>query len=171
MASLRAAYLRGENVMALLDAGSGQPSRGFAAIQTSYDLQAGSYTAAFETPEGARLKSAFAEALVPHIEGYETLLDAGVGEATTLAPVFERLESEVEIYGFDASVSRLLWARRNLAAVGGGDHGSSLPTRLRFRSGILALIWSFLCTVSSPTEEARLNYSPNSSASLRAGWF
>lgn len=106
--------------MALLDAGSDEPARGFAAIQTSYDLQAGSYTAAFNTPEGARLKAAFAEALAPHVEGYDTLLDAGVGEATTLAPVLERLGSRIEVYGFDASVSRLLWARRNLAAVEGG---------------------------------------------------
>lgn len=121
IASLRAAYLRGENILSLLDAGSGHPTRDFAAIQTSYDLQAGSYTAAFRTPEGARLKAGFAEALVPHIEGYDTLLDAGVGEATTLAPVYERLESKVEVYGFDASVSRLLWARQNLTAVAAGQ--------------------------------------------------
>lgn len=115
VASLKAAYLRGENIMALL-AGSEARANDFAAIQTSYDLQAGSYTASFKSPKGARFKAAFAEALIPHLEGFGTILDAGVGEATTLAPTLERLGEAVRAFGFDASVSRLLWARKNLVS-------------------------------------------------------
>lgn len=56
------------------------------------------------------------EALVPYLEGFKTILDAGVGEATTLAPVMKRLGASVRAFGFDASVSRLLWARKNLVS-------------------------------------------------------
>ena len=117
VAGLKEAYLRGENIMALLATDAEKRSDGFDTIQTAYDLQASSYTAAFETPEGARLKAAFAEALTPHLDGYSSMLDAGAGEATTLVPVLDILGGSVRSYGFDVSISRLLWARRNLLAV------------------------------------------------------
>ena len=117
VATLREAYRRGQNIMELLAGGGEASANDFSAIQVSYDLQAGSYTASFKTPSGARLKAAFAEALIPHLEGFRTILDAGVGEATTLAPLLARLGESVRAFGFDASVSRLLWARRNLVSV------------------------------------------------------
>ena len=117
VAAMKEAYRRGDNIMQLLGGGAGEaPANDFGAIQISYDLQAGSYTASFRSSRGARLKASFADALVPHLEGFGTILDAGVGEATTLAPVMERLEASVRTCGFDASVSRLLWARKNLAS-------------------------------------------------------
>lgn len=115
IAVLKEAYRCGANIMELL-AGGGAPANDFAAIQVSYDLQAGRYTEKFKSSEGSRQKAAFAEALIPHLEGFETILDAGVGEATTLAPVLRRIGGSVRAFGFDASVSRLRWARRNLVS-------------------------------------------------------
>lgn len=115
VAALKEAYLRGENIMAILANGDATPNS-FSAIQVSYDLQAGSYTAGSKGPEGTRLRAAFAEALIPYLEGHGTILHAGIGEGVTLAPVLDRLGGAVRVYGFDASVSRLLWARRNLAS-------------------------------------------------------
>ena len=117
IASLREAYRRGENIMALL-AHSDLTENWFDAIQAAYDLQAGTYTASFLTPEGSRLKAEFAAALEPHVTGYSSLLDAGVGEATTLTPLLERLPEMTLVFGFDSSMSRLLWARENLSRVG-----------------------------------------------------
>ncbi len=114
--ALKEAYGRGENVLSLLSQYPSQASNGFAAIQVAYDLQAGSYTEAWKKRDGARFKREFAEALLPHVEGYGSLLDAGVGEATTLVPVLQDWGGAVQTYGFDASVSRLLWARRNLSS-------------------------------------------------------
>ncbi len=115
IAALREAYSRGENIMSLLSQDHQQMTNGFAAIQVAYDLQAGSYTEDWEKRDGARFKREFAEALLPHLAGYRSLLDAGVGEATTLVPLLHGLGGAVRTYGFDASVSRLLWARRNLS--------------------------------------------------------
>lgn len=117
IADLRGAYLRGENILSLLAVAEGPIGNSFDSLQLAYDLQAGSYSAIYGTAEGLRHKAAFAEALVPSLDGYGTILDAGVGEALTLAPVLARLSPEVVVSGFDASVSRLQWARRNLASV------------------------------------------------------
>jgi ubiquinone/menaquinone biosynthesis C-methylase UbiE len=90
----------------------------FEAIQISYDLQAGSYTNLAASEAGLAEKAAFAEALAPHIGGgFVSLLDAGVGEATSLAPVLELIEQELDVLAFDSSVSRLMWARRNLSRI------------------------------------------------------
>ena len=117
ISSLREAYSQGENIMALLAESDATPNS-FDAIQVAYDLQAGSYTASFLTPDGGRLKAEFAAALRPHVEGYSSLLDAGVGEATTLAPLLELIPHVTRVLGYDSSVSRLLWARENLKRAG-----------------------------------------------------
>ncbi len=45
-----------------------------------------------------------------------SLLDAGVGEATSLAPVLRHMTARpAHVLGFDLSLSRLLYARRHLA--------------------------------------------------------
>ena len=114
ISSLRDAYRRGENIMALLAESDSIPNS-FDVIQVAYDLQAGSYTASFLTPDGGRLKADFAAALQPHLVGYSSLLDAGVREATTLTPLLDLLPHSTQALGFDSSVSRLIWARENLA--------------------------------------------------------
>lgn len=117
ISSLREAYSRGDNIMALLAESDANPNS-FEAIQVAYDLQAGSYTKSVLTPDGGRLKAEFAAALRPHVEGYSSMLDAGVGEATTLTPLLELLPPFARVLGYDSSVSRLLWARANITRAG-----------------------------------------------------
>lgn len=116
---LRRAYARGENIIELLNADTKSTANSFEAIQTSYDLQAGSYTTLAASEGGAAGKRAFAEALAPHIggPGFVSLLDAGVGEATSLVPVLELIDQDLDVLAFDSSVSRLMWARRNLSRI------------------------------------------------------
>src|SRR5439155_4947261 len=46
----------------------------------------------------------------------KTLLDAGVGEGTSLAPVIRAMKRQPQsTWGFDLSLSRLLFARRHLS--------------------------------------------------------
>lgn len=117
--ALRQAYARGENIISLLNADNTSVTNSFEAIQISYDLQVGSYTNWAGSEAGSMHKAAFAEALAPHIvgSGFVSLLDAGVGEATSLAPVLGLIEEDLDVLAFDSSISRLMWARENLAHV------------------------------------------------------
>lgn len=119
LAVLQAKFAQGENVIEILNAENPLQANSFAAIQTSYDLQAGSYTKDAASEDGSAVTASFAAALAPHIEGwgFASLLDAGVGEATNLAPLLELMVDDLDVLAFDASISRLMWASQNLAEV------------------------------------------------------
>jgi hypothetical protein len=50
--------------------------------------------------------------------GVSSVLDAGTGEATSLVPIRQAMRSRPDVLAFDLSLSRLLYARRHLAAHG-----------------------------------------------------
>jgi hypothetical protein len=93
------------------------------AIAISYDLQAGSYI------QFAENNSAYIDEYSGEIAGIlnglsanaESVMEAGVGEATTLSNVRARLDFEPDSVGFDISLSRVLFARKYFAANGKGD--------------------------------------------------
>ena len=110
---LRAAYERGENIMALVRGDSGNDEQ---AIELAYDLQAGSYLRDFlqrpEARERMRAYTAALAALLEELGGCESLLEPGVGEATTLKSVLEQMDPRpAEVHGFDLS-----WSRAAVAA-------------------------------------------------------
>lgn len=114
---LLALYRAGGNITQHLRAAEGASHNSQTAILYAYDLQAGSYVAAMEDPAYAASKRAaaarLAEVLAPlH---FASLLDAGTGEATTLAELLPQLRQPPErVLAFDLSLSRLLHAQRHL---------------------------------------------------------
>lgn len=119
---MKAAYARGENVMAWARQTLGQEANTALAILIAYDLQTGTYTAGAEKKpeERARWCAQLATVLEPWLDRGSSLLEVGCGEATTLAGVLRALpQPPGRALGFDISWSRCLqgrhWLQRNEA--------------------------------------------------------
>ncbi len=117
---LRELYARNVNIMGWLREVTGQPVNSAETILISYDLQAGSYTEALKKPEHrARLERYAGEIaeVIDGLGGADSLLEAGVGEATTLALVLPKLARRpATVAGVDISWSRIAYARKLCAA-------------------------------------------------------
>ena len=132
---IRALYERGENIIQWVRTQEGAENNTPTAIAYSYDMQAGSYVAELESAEISALKARLGRRLADVLDMLkpESLLDAGVGEATSLLPTLKAMKAPpAQVLGFDFSVSRLLWARRHLAAHG---HGDATPASSAARRG------------------------------------
>jgi len=112
---LKALYERGTNIIDYLRRESGAGQGASEIIEISYDLQAGSYIAAMADPAYARFQDLRAREIARIIRGLCTpasILEAGVGDATTLAAVVQNLgRPQMRSYGFDLSWSRAAYAR------------------------------------------------------------
>ncbi len=120
---LRALYDRGENITQWIQAREGADRNSITAILYSYDIQAGSYIDQLQDPAARALKERLGQDLAALLDELapESILEAGTGEATSLAPVLQRMKRRPRrTLGFDISLSRLLYARKYLA-----DHGQS----------------------------------------------
>src|SRR5215471_16891656 len=119
---LKAAYERGENIIALLRKKYHSLINTEELIEISYDLQAGSYIRALQDPFHASHVQNYAREIARLLHQYgnpTSLLEAGVGEATTLACVLQAYGSDgIEAHGFDLCWSRILRAREWLAHEG-----------------------------------------------------
>jgi SAM-dependent methyltransferase len=108
---LKEAYERGENISALLRQHSGEGGNTEDVIQVSYDLQAGSYVAVQKQGELRGALDRYAASIAQELAGLGriySLLDAGVGEATTLLRVLQGLPQPPKVvHGVDISWSRL----------------------------------------------------------------
>lgn len=114
-----AVYDAGQNIIAHFSARDMAPLSQQDLVLVSYDLQAGSYTDSMADPAAQALKSHVGERLSALFKelGAQSVCEAGVGEATTLRFVAERAP-EISYSAFDISLSRLLYARRFMAAAG-----------------------------------------------------
>ncbi|MEI6828847.1 MAG: methyltransferase domain-containing protein [Synechococcaceae cyanobacterium ELA445] len=110
---LRQAYERGENIVNILRDKNKDLSTSDI-IEIAYDLQAGSYTQiAEENPELQRRYAAEIYSLCQeHIRAGDSILDCGAGELTTLSALSHHLPSEVRLFAFDLSISRIQAGRR-----------------------------------------------------------
>ncbi len=114
--AVKAAYERGENITKLLrDACKNELSvNELEAIEIAYELQAGSYS------QGAiknflQLSSRAGEIaahLAGHLQAFDTVLDCGTGEMTTLSCMSQHLPTNIKLMAFDISPSRLNMGRR-----------------------------------------------------------
>jgi uncharacterized protein YbaR (Trm112 family) len=121
---IRELYRSGANISEWVRKHEGSAENSLTAILYSYDAQAGSYVEALRQPEVASLKSKIGEKLASILDDLEpkTLLDAGVGEATSLASVIRAMKRRPQsMWGFDLSLSRLLFASRHLSECGIGN--------------------------------------------------
>lgn len=116
---LKAAYERGENISAVLRKKFGSLINTEELIEISYDLQAGSYIAAMGDPvHAAHIKNYAGEIarILRQFGAPTSLLEAGIGEATTMAPVLRAYGSQgIDAHGFDLSWSRIHRAREWLS--------------------------------------------------------
>lgn len=121
MREMRQCLENNENIMARLRAMSGLSGNTPEAILVSYDLQAGSYARMLEDERVRAIKEAFGANLAEVVESlpHASVLEAGVGEATTLGAMIPKLRTAPErIAGFDISWSRLSVAVRHAEAKG-----------------------------------------------------
>lgn len=132
---LKRRFEAGDNITALLKHEVGSDHNSEEIIETAYDLQAGSYIAALSDPDMAAHKQAYAEQIAREIEALgpvNSLLEPGVGEATTLGLVVEALASPPpHVHGFDLSWSRVAHAKRWLSNRGQGSVQLSVASLLQ----------------------------------------
>ncbi len=126
VAELKRLMEQGENISALLRKEKDLAINTEEIIEIAYDLQAGSYIEALEKTKHAeqmlRCYRAIAELLKNYCH-FSSILEAGVGEATTLSGVLANLEQKVQAYGFDLSWSRIAHARSYMNSKGLSSDG------------------------------------------------
>lgn len=119
---LQAMYKRGENLSMALRQSAGTDRNTEEIIEWSYDIQAGSYVKAMRSPEFATHKQKYTTEIACRLRSLalaHSVLEAGVGEATTLSGVLRNLNMPgLSAYGFDLSWSRLAYAQQHLDAQG-----------------------------------------------------
>lgn len=111
-------YEQGANIMQLFRAAGSGEGNSMQGILASYDLQAGSYVHLMDQPEHARFMARYAAAVADVLDHYSphSVMEAGVGEATTLANVLGQMQRPPEhALGFDISWSRIAFARQYAA--------------------------------------------------------
>lgn len=114
-------YQSGVNISEWVRNDEGSADSSLTAILYSYDAQAGSYIDALKQSTVASLKIQMGEKLASILDDLapDTLLDAGVGEATTLVPVVRAMKRRpASIWAVDLSLSRLLFAGQHLSRNG-----------------------------------------------------
>jgi SAM-dependent methyltransferase len=117
------AYERGENITRFLRQAGQSSQNTQEIIEIAYDLQAGSYVERMTNPRKREFITSYSAAIANEIRKLvrqtRNVLEAGVGEATTLSGVLKSLEHDPRsAYGFDISWSRIAKAREWLAREG-----------------------------------------------------
>jgi len=109
-------YDKGGNVIQYIRELENTTTNSADAIQISYDMQAGSYVDFFkENPEANRKYTTALASLLDTLDTSGNIMEAGVGEATTLGNVIEKLKVKPSaVGGFDISWSRIKYAQQFL---------------------------------------------------------
>ncbi len=109
-------YDRNENIMKYLRSLDASTVNSIEDIAISYDFQAGAYTESYQKDPSVRNEIGYYLAkLIQSLGHCSSLLEAGVGEATTLGPTIKQLTTIPDkCYGFDISWSRIKYARKFL---------------------------------------------------------
>jgi ubiquinone/menaquinone biosynthesis C-methylase UbiE/uncharacterized protein YbaR (Trm112 family) len=104
----------GGNVMEYLRSTNNDNKNSIEAIKISYDLQAGTYIQSYKNNiEFNRLYTSAVASIIEKLGSHQSILEAGVGEATTLANVVEKMTVKPnKSCGFDISWSRINFARK-----------------------------------------------------------
>jgi len=141
-------YAKGENISALMRKELGVKQNTPRIIEVSYDMQSGSYIDAMKSEVMVAHKKAYTAEIARVISSLMTnpvsVLEAGVGEATTLAGVLGNLGTQVNGYGFDMSWSRVAYAETWLR--GQGVDGAVLCTgdllNIPFRDNSIDVVYT-----------------------------
>lgn len=115
--SIKELYEKGGNIIQYLKSISNNDSNTIEDILISYDFQSGSYIQGFSNNREYIEKYCKAlSTIIDKIENVKSIIEVGVGEATTLNTLIRSLKSKPsKIFGFDISWSRLKFAKELLA--------------------------------------------------------
>jgi len=115
--NIRKLYDKKQNIMKYLRLQTNLNMNTPEIISYSYDLQAGSYLEKLKDKNFKETRKKIGQKTAKVISelGAETILEAGVGEANTLYHVISSiLLKKTKFFGFDISLSRLLYAQKYL---------------------------------------------------------
>ena len=117
LSRIKEIYNNGGNIIDFLKKISNQDKNSIEDILISYDFQAGSYIKFAE--ENSDFLNKYTYKISEDIKNLKTeiksILEVGVGEATTLANLVNHLNfSDLKVYGLDISWSRILFGNRYL---------------------------------------------------------
>jgi len=122
---LQALYQAGENIIAFLSAKLKNNDDKTQIIEVAYDMQSGCYVdAMINNSDYAKFKALYCSALYQTISQFEpidSILDAGIGEGITLAPLLDHFNVKPKSYGVDISWSRTAFADNWLREKGHTD--------------------------------------------------
>lgn len=115
LSEVRERYRRGENITQLFREWEQRDTNSTTAIEVAYDMQAGTYVEGLGRPEFAAFSEKYTAAIaevISELGPAASILEAGVGEATTLSFVAPKLARPAEaVLGFDISWSRVACGR------------------------------------------------------------
>ncbi len=105
-------YAKGGNIIQYLKTINNTETNSIQDILISYDFQSGTYIQNFsKNQEYANKYSKALANIIDKIENVESIIEVGVGEATTLCTLINNLENKpTKILGFDISWSRVKFA-------------------------------------------------------------
>jgi len=115
---IKTLYENGHNISAIMRKQFGLSKNTEEIIEIAYDIQAGSYISAMEIDEYRKKNKIYCAEIaktIQNVRGGEriSILEAGLGEATTLSGVLKNIGSNsLNAYGFDLSWSRIACARK-----------------------------------------------------------
>jgi len=115
---LKNQFLNGQNISKILRDDLNLNQNNQEIIEIAYDLQAGSYRNAMVNTDYANNRKMHSFEIARIIQSLckpDSVLEAGVGEATVFSGVINQLSLDVKAYGFDISWSRLASAREWLS--------------------------------------------------------
>lgn len=114
-------YSEGKNITALLRNELNIKHNTPEIIEVAYDMQTGSYIEGMKDPSLASQQEEYSLTIAKVIASLgesKSILEVGVGEATTLSGVLQNIEYDVKSYGFDLSWSRIAFAKNWLHSQG-----------------------------------------------------
>lgn len=106
----------GQNIMQYLKEIDGRSENSVENILISYDFQSGSYIKYVkENPNYINAYTTAIANIISDLGSFSSLLEAGVGEATTLGNLKYKLKNKVNLFGFDISWSRIYYGLNYLS--------------------------------------------------------
>lgn len=121
VSELKQLFSENRNIMAHMRQERKSTENSIEAILVSYDLQSGSYVAARNDPVYRARHDAYSAELASLVGATspDSLLEAGIGEATTLCSVLSQMERVPSVAsGFDIAWSRVHYAKRHAKSMG-----------------------------------------------------
>ncbi len=115
---LKELYKKGTNISAFLRSEMASSTNNKEIIELAYELQTGSYIECMKNSDLVKHKIEYADEIakvVCKLCRPQTILEAGIGEATTLSWVvgaLSKFSCFPQFYGFDLSCSRIFYARK-----------------------------------------------------------